>query len=213
MKKKLVQALLACTFVGICIISCKKEQATSTTTTTTTATKFTVVEIQTTSGNMLMWLYDKTPLHKNNFLKLIRQKFYDNLLFHRVVKDFVIQGGDPSGDGTGGVKNAIPAEIFPDLKHVYGAVGAARLDVSVNPDKKSNGSQFYIVVNKDGTSNLDGGYTVFGIIFSGMDAAMAISNVAVSNQRPLQDVHMTKVDTMAFTAEELLSKYKFTVPK
>ncbi len=175
--------------------------------------QYETVRISTASGNILIWMYDQTPLHKENFLSLVRQGFYDGLLFHRVINGFMIQGGDPNGDGTGGPGYTIPAEIDCSLPHVYGAVAAARLGDSVNPLKDSSGSQFYIVENQDGTSFLDMNYTVFGQVIDGMNVVEAIADVPVDgSDKPLQNVVMTKVEVVSHTAQQLLDQYGFTVP-
>jgi cyclophilin family peptidyl-prolyl cis-trans isomerase len=113
----------------------------------------TKVVIETDSGNIVLALYDGTPQHRDNITKLVRQHFYDGLMWHRIIPGFVIQGGDPEsktagkdkllGDGDAGYK--IPAEINDKYYHHRGAVGAAR---DQNPDKSSSGCQFYIVVGK-----------------------------------------------------------------
>jgi cyclophilin family peptidyl-prolyl cis-trans isomerase len=110
--------------------------------------------IETSLGTMLVKLYDETPLHRDNFIKLAQAGFYNDLLFHRVIKDFMIQTGDPESKnanrnkhlGAGGPGYTLPAEIiFPQLFHKHGALAAARQGDEVNPDKASSGSQFYIV--------------------------------------------------------------------
>ena len=115
-----------------------------------------LVELQTEFGNMVIELYDETPKHRDNFFKLAEEGFYDNLLFHRVIEGFMIQGGDPKSKdakpgqplGSGGPGYQIPAEITPDFAHVKGAIAAARQGDQVNPERKSSGSQFYIVHGK-----------------------------------------------------------------
>jgi cyclophilin family peptidyl-prolyl cis-trans isomerase len=111
------------------------------------------VIIRTTQGNITIKLYDDVPLHKENFIDLITAHFYDSLLFHRVIKDFMIQTGDPDSKyakpgqllGRGGVNYTIPAEFRKEFIHKKGAVAAARLSDNINPEKASSGSQFYIV--------------------------------------------------------------------
>jgi cyclophilin family peptidyl-prolyl cis-trans isomerase len=111
------------------------------------------VEIQTQFGNMVVELYNETPKHRDNFIKLVSQKYYDDVLFHRVIKNFMVQGGDPNSRnaqpgqqlGNGGPDYTIDAEILPQLFHKKGALAAARQGDNVNPLKKSSGSQFYIV--------------------------------------------------------------------
>ncbi|MCX8020871.1 MAG: peptidylprolyl isomerase [Chitinophagaceae bacterium] len=111
------------------------------------------VLLKTSMGEIIIRLSDSTPLHRDNFLKLVKQKFYDSILFHRVIKDFMIQAGDPNSKrakpgeplGSGGPGYTIPAEFVASLFHKKGAVAAARLGDPVNPEKASSGSQFYIV--------------------------------------------------------------------
>ena len=115
------------------------------------------VKISTTLGDITVRLYDETPLHRDNFLKLASEGFFNGTLFHRVIKDFMIQGGDPESKGAPAGKNLgsggpgynIPAEMQPaKLFHKRGALSAARLGDEVNPMKESSGSQFYIVWGK-----------------------------------------------------------------
>ncbi len=109
--------------------------------------------IKTKYGEMKGRLYDETPLHRDNFIKLVNEGFYDSLLFHRVIQNFMIQGGDPDSKnaakgvqlGNGGPGYTVPAEFNPNLIHKKGALAAARLGDNVNPSKASSGSQFYIV--------------------------------------------------------------------
>lgn len=111
------------------------------------------VKITTTLGDIVVSLYDETPLHRDNFLKLAAEGYYDGLLFHRVIKDFMVQGGDPDSKGApagkrlgmGGPGYTVKAEINPRLFHKRGALCAARLGDEVNPGRESSGSQFYIV--------------------------------------------------------------------
>jgi cyclophilin family peptidyl-prolyl cis-trans isomerase len=112
-----------------------------------------MVEITTRLGTMVVALHNETPLHRDNFLKLVREGAYDSLLFHRVIPGFMVQGGDPLSKaarmetmlGGGGPGYTLPAEIVPGLIHRKGALAAAWEGDDVNPDKRSNGSQFYIV--------------------------------------------------------------------
>ncbi len=232
--------------------------------------------IETDFGNMEVILYDETPLHRDNFLKLTSDGYFNGLLFHRVIENFMIQGGDPSSKkgesaeliGSGGPGYTIPAEINDSLIHKKGVIAAARKEDNVNPEKKSSGSQFYIVqgtiftdeqldliekqnnktnlqtifseifeekeikylaqdkepdYNKiydearnkaeekisgkepfrfsekaretyktiGGTPHLDGSYTVFGEVVSGIDVIDKIASVEVdSNNKPLNDIKM-----------------------
>ena len=111
------------------------------------------VKIQTMLGDIIVRLYDETPIHRDNFLQLVKEGYYDGTLFHRVIKDFMIQGGDPDSKGApagkmlgvGGPDYTLAAEIKDGLFHKRGALAAARQGDEVNPERRSSGSQFYIV--------------------------------------------------------------------
>jgi len=171
------------------------------------APKTCLVEISTEYGKMLIQLYDETPLHRDNFLKLAEEGYYDDLIFHRVIDGFMIQGGDPGSRdalpgsmlGSGGPGYQVDAEFDESLIHVKGSIAAARTGGPSNPEKKSSGSQFYIVqgggpvdgsmldmiearggmsyspeqremyAQDGGTPQLDMEYTVFGRIIEGME--------------------------------------------
>lgn len=116
-----------------------------------------IVKISTPKGDIRVRLYDETPQHRDNFVKLVNEGFYNGTLFHRVIKDFMIQGGDPDSIGapagkmlgTGGPGYNVPAEIvYPQLFHKRGALAAARQSDEVNPERESSGSQFYLVYGK-----------------------------------------------------------------
>jgi cyclophilin family peptidyl-prolyl cis-trans isomerase len=120
------------------------------------------IKIETNKGDMVVMLYDQTPGHRDNMVKLIEEGFYEGQLFHRVIKDFMIQGGDPhSVDaekgqrlGTGGPGYTIPAEFNENLVHKKGALAAARMGDQVNPEQASSGSQFYIVQGREYTIDM-----------------------------------------------------------
>ena len=136
-------------FIGVLLIlvlaaSCKKEMEP-------------IVKITTEYGDIKIRLYDKTPKHRDNFIKLAKEGMYDGTLFHRVIKDFMVQAGDPDSKnapkgkmlGAGDVGYTIPAEIvYPKYFHKRGALSAARQGDNVNPKKESSGCQFYIVTGK-----------------------------------------------------------------
>ncbi len=187
-----------------------------------------LVEMITPHGSMLIRLYDATPQHQDNFVKLVEQGYFDSLLFHRVINGFMIQGGDPKSKGAkpgeplgmGGPGYTVPAEFSDTLIHVKGALAAARQGDQVNPEKRSSGSQFYIVQGRPlgadeldkfearkgfryssvqrkaymemgGTPQLDREYTVFGQVIEGLDVIDKIASVATDGRdRPRSDVIM-----------------------
>jgi len=184
------------------------------------------VRIKTSYGELIIRLYNETPQHRDNFIKLAKKGFYNGTLFHRVIQDFMIQGGDPTSKnakpgielGDGDVGYTIPAEFRDSLFHKRGVLAAARDD---NPQKASSGCQFYIVegkrltdsaINKQekrsgrkipdwqrnyyktvgGVPHLDGLYTVYGEVVSGIDMVDLIAAVKkYENDRPVVDVPMT----------------------
>lgn len=188
-----------------------------------------LVEITTNYGVMVAELYDATPKHRDNFLKLAEEGFYNDLLFHRVIDGFMIQGGDPNSRGAaagiplgmGGPGYQVDAEFVDTLVHLRGAIAAARTGDNVNPEKKSSGSQFYIVhgspvddatldmierrkgvtytpelrkayLEEGGTPFLDHDYTVFGRVISGLDVIDLIARSEKDGRdRPKTDVKMT----------------------
>jgi len=187
-----------------------------------------LIMIETPYGTMMAELSEKTPKHRDNFTKLAEEGFYNDLLFHRVIKGFMIQGGDPNSRnspagaplGTGGPGYLVDAEFDPSLAHTRGALATARVGGPSNPDKKSSGSQFYIVHGKPvnsrqlqqheqrhgvpyadhivkdyekngGAPFLDQDYTVFGKIVKGFDVIDKIAEVRTNrSDRPDEDVWM-----------------------
>jgi cyclophilin family peptidyl-prolyl cis-trans isomerase len=181
------------------------------------AQKQTKVLIQTGMGDITIALYNDTPKHRDNFVKLAKEGFYNGSIFHRVIKGFMIQGGGaPAGKAE--TTYLIPAEILPNHFHKKGALAAARTN---NPKKESSGSQFYIVQGQKytaeqldqfeaqrgkkftaeqrtayttvgGTPHLDGEYTVYGEVLAGLDVVDKIAAVSTApGDKPLQDVKMT----------------------
>lgn len=142
-------------------------------------------EITTPYGVMKGELYNETPKHRDNFVKLVNEGWYENSPFHRVINDFMIQGGQ-NADGRLDPGYTIPAEIKPELLHKKGALAAARTN---NPAKASSGSQIYIVQNDNGTPHLDGEYTVFGQVTEGLDVIDKIAAVKTGRM----DVPVEKV--------------------
>jgi cyclophilin family peptidyl-prolyl cis-trans isomerase len=176
--------------------------------------KLSLISIKTSFGEMIIWMYDQTPKHKSNFLKLAKDNYFDSTTFHRIIKDFVIQGGDPNSkdsdptnDGMGGPPYTIPMEYNSKLKHDYGAVGSA----STSAGGPSSGSQFYIVVNKAGDHFLDGSYTVFGMVIKGMEVADKIAIQSKdANDRPTNDIRMY-VDEITMTRTEIHDQYGYDI--
>lgn len=195
------------------------------------------IEFRTTAGNFTVQLLAETPIHSANFEKLVRQGFYDGTLFHRVIKDFMVQGGDPDSKtaqagqvlGEGDLGYTLPLELaLPYYYHQRGALAMARKADDVNPTRSSSASQFYIVWGKTftprqlsaiaqrvdeatgqegtltpdmrytyqhdgGTPHLDGQYTVFGYITSGLKVIGKMQAVATdANDRPLEDIRILK---------------------
>ena len=159
-------------------------------------------EIYTTEGTITIMLYKDTPLHRDNFVKLASERFYDSLLFHRVIYNFMIQTGDPltkdpankPSYGTGGPGYTIPAEILPNHTHKKGALAAARKGDTANPQRESSGSQFYIVHNPDYCSHLDGQYTVFGETLDGFDVIDRIASAQTdSRDCPVNDIRIISI--------------------
>ena len=162
-----------------------------------------VFDIITTMGVIKVKLYANTPKHRENFERLALSKFYDGILFHRVINGFMIQTGDPltkdpeapaSSYGTGGPGYNVSAEFVPESTHLKGALAAARRGDAANPLKESSGSQFYIVQDPFACSHLDGEYTIFGQTIEGFDVIDAIAAVETDGRdRPLQDVKIVTI--------------------
>ena len=197
-----------------------------------------VVVMETTEGTIVLKLYDQTPLHRDNFRSLVAEGAFDSLLFHRVIQDFMIQGGDPDSKyaepgvllGEGDRDYTVPAEfrLEDGIFHRRGVLAGAREGDDVNPEQRSSAMQFYIVWGKifddagldkvqerldnrtagrgkltpemrevyktvGGTPHLDGQYTVFGEVVSGLDVVDAIQHVPTDeHDRPLTDVRIIK---------------------
>ena len=210
---------------ALCLVSCTKQEGTR-------------VVMETTQGTIELKLYDATPLHRDNFLSLVKEGAYDSLLFHRVIKDFMIQGGDPDSKnaapgallGEGDRPYTIPAEfrLEEGIFHRRGALAAARESDDVNPEQRSSAMQFYIVWGSvctderldyiqerldqitggkvkftpqmrevyktvGGTPHLDGQYTVFGEVISGLDVVDLIQQADTDeNDRPLEDIRILR---------------------
>jgi len=185
-----------------------------------TQEKMTKFIIHTDYGDIKGVLFNDTPQHRDNFIKLVKEGWYNNSFFHRVINNFMIQGGQ-NADGRVDPGYTVPAEILPNHFHKKGALAAARMGDNVNPKKASSGSQFYIVQGQvyndatldnmeqrtgvkytpeqreayktvGGTPHLDGAYTVFGQVADGFDVIDKIAAVKTSSgDRPVQEVKMT----------------------
>ncbi len=144
--------------------------------------------IETNMGMITAELYsDQVPGTVDNFINLANSGFYKNMIFHRIIKGFVIQTGDPTGTGRGGSERKIKLETRPDLKHVEGALGMAR-----GPDRDSASSQFYICDSN--VHGLDGNYAVFGRVVEGMDVVHAIASVPTgAGDRPVEPPRLMSV--------------------
>ena len=218
-----MKRLLIVCACALALIACNKEK---------------VVVMETSAGTIQLKLYNQTPQHRDNFVSLVREGAYDSLLFHRVIKDFMIQGGDPDSKyaapgvmlGEGDRPYTVPAEfrLADGIFHRRGVLAAARESDDVNPERASSAMQFYIVWGRvfddagldkvqeridkytdgtvkltpemrevyktvGGTPHLDGQYTVFGEVISGLDVVDAIQRVPTDSlDRPLQDVRIIK---------------------
>lgn len=178
------------------------------------------VQITTEYGTMIAVLYNETPKHRDNFVKLVKEGWYEKSPFHRVIKNFMIQGGQ-NADGRQDPGYKVPAEFVPSKFHKKGALAAARQGDQINPEKASSGSQFYIVQGSTvtaqmletsgartgvtytndqikkytevgGTPHLDGAYTVFGEVIDGFDVIDKIAAVKTGQMdKPLQNVTMS----------------------
>lgn len=205
MKKIILAALV---LIGL---TCQAQNATE---------KETIIVIKTNYGTIKAKLYNDTPLHRDNFIKLVNEGWYNNSPFHRIIKNFMIQGGQNS-DGRLDPGYKVPAEIKSNHFHKKGALCAARQPDQVNPKKASSGSQFYIVQGQKyddqtldmyedrmgkvigakqrqayktvgGTPHLDGDYTVFGEVIEGMDVVEKIAAVKTGRMdAPIEAVTMT----------------------
>ncbi len=219
MKKPLFFLMLLCSVTSY---SCEKEKEDDTKPTkeetSVAKPKEQIVEITTTYGSMYIWLYKDTPKHRDNFLKLTKEKFFDGTTFHRIIPNFMIQGGDPNSkdadpnnDGQGRPGYTIDAEIMSNHKNTRGTLAAARLGDNVNPQKASSGSQFYINVKNN--AFLDNQYTVFGEVIKGLNVADSIVVQPRNNvDRPFTDIKM-EVKVLQKTAAQLQKEFGFTVPE
>lgn len=175
-----------------------------------------LITIRTDYGKIKLLLFDDTPLHKENFINLVKSGVYNHIIFHRVIDDFMIQAGDystrnkPIDYSPSVIQSTIPAEFKPHHKHVRGAVGAARYGGDQNPEKRSSGTQFYIIQNCNGAPHLDGKYTVFGQVMSGFEV---IDEIAVQptdeRNKPINEIRIT-INSEEVNKADIKKFYNFT---
>ena len=177
-----------------------------------------VVTITTTQGIIRLVLFDDTPLHKANFLQKAQNGFYDGTNFHRIIDNFMIQGGDinskdadPSNDGLGRAnEGTVPAELGPGHPHIYGSVAAARMGGPAGTP--SSISQFYLVENHGGAHFLDGQYTVFGQVIQGLDVIDKIAKLPKDERdHPIVDTKMT-MKVQKLKRKKISQLYGYTYP-
>ena len=176
-----------------------------------------LITLETDYGNMMILLYDETPMHKENFVDLARAGVYDGNAFHRVIAHFMIQTGDPStSDITPSYDKSIipphvPAEINPSFLHRRGTIGAARYGNEQNPRKNSSPSQFYIVRHDRAAPHLDGEYTVFGQVMSGLEVIDIIAEKPTDERdRPIEDVRVNRVKVEKVKRSDIQKFYNYS---
>ena len=161
-----------------------------------------IFDIVTSMGTIRVKLYKDTPKHRDNFARLAITRYYDGLLFHRVIDGFMVQGGDPyTRDtsrveewGEGGPGYTVDAEILPEHRHKKGALAAARRGDLANPMRESSGSQFYLVQDSTNCKHLNGEYTVFGETVGGLNVIDRIARVQTDRlDRPVRPVVIQRI--------------------
>jgi cyclophilin family peptidyl-prolyl cis-trans isomerase len=176
-----------------------------------------LVTLETDYGNMMMLLFDGTPMHKENFIELAMAGVYNGNTFHRVIENFMIQSGDPNSSNLtrrydpGIIPPHVPAEIKPAFTHRRGAIGAARYGGESNPLKNSSPTQFYIVRHDRAAPHLDGEYTVFGQVMSGLEV---IDSIAVrptdDKDRPLENIRINRVRIEKVKRSDVTKFYNYS---
>jgi len=192
---KITSLLVLCT--AICVSAC------------TPPATYDVGQIQTPMGELLVWLYDDTPNHKQAFIELAESGYWDTYTFNRVIDEFVAQGGCPDvPEGFAYSVHLLEPEFEAGHKHIYGAFGAGRDN---NPGKLAAACQFYVVQNADGLARLDDNYMIYGHVFKGMDVVDAIVKVETDgSDKPLVDIPVD-VNVIKMTEEEIAA-YGFELP-
>ena len=201
--KRIVLIIAAALAIASCACRNESDQAAETQTEMeNTQIAEPMFDMVTSHGTMRLKLYSMTPKHRDNFVKLVKEHYYDGLRFHRVIEGFMIQGGDPySRDtskanlwGQGGPDYTVPAEFVNQYWHKKGAIAAARKGDMANPTKASSGSQFYIVHDENACLHLDGQYSIFGEVIEGLEVIDKIATVETDfYDRPMEDVMIIKV--------------------
>ncbi|MEA3316837.1 MAG: peptidylprolyl isomerase [Bacteroidota bacterium] len=172
-----------------------------------------LITINTSYGKIKILLFDDCPKHKANFLKLAQAGVYNHIIFHRVINNFMIQSGKyttrnkPINYSPKIIQSTIASEVSPKHLHVRGAVGAARKGVEQNPQKRSSGTQFYIIQNCNGAHHLDGEYTVFGQVVSGMQVVDKIAKLPTTKKdRLIKELRLT-VDVAKISKSDIEKFY------
>ena len=161
-----------------------------------------IVKINTSMGSFVVDLYNQTPYHRANFIYLTKKKYFNNTYFHRVVKNFIIQGGNTDMMSTAKKRDSIGFYLLPPdtkkgLKHNRGVMSMPSSDDVANPHKLASPFEFFIVTAKNGAHHLDGKYTAFGRVISGMDVVDKINNVpAGKDEWPLKNVLIKSVEIL-----------------
>lgn len=171
------------------IVACKQQQT------------YEIGKITIPQGELLIWLYDETPVHKEAFIELANEGYWSDYTFNRVIDNFVAQGGCPdTPEGFAYSIHLLEPEFDQKARHVYGAFGAGRDD---NPGKLSAACQFYIVQNKNGLARLDDNYTIYGLVFKGMDIIDDVVKVPTDSiDQPLTNIPL-QVEVVRMTQSEL----------
>ena len=219
--KRLIFIIAAAMTIASCACRNESEQTAE----TQTEMEKTVIaepefEMVTSHGTMKFKLYSMTPKHRDNFVKLVNEKYYDGMRFHRVIEGFMIQGGDPySRDtskidlwGQGGPDYTVPAEFVNQYWHKKGAIAAARKGDMANPTKASSGSQFYIVHDENNCLHLDGQYSIFGEVTEGLEVIDRIAAVPTDRyDRPYEDVIIISIKPLNVEPQQMSETVADTV--
>lgn len=176
-----------------------------------------LVTIHTEYGKIKMILFDKTPVHKQNFINLALAGVYEDIVFHRVINHFMIQTGDPAtrlSDENFNrqiIQKTLPAEISDQFVHDRSYIGAARRGNDKNPEKRSSGTQFYIIQGCRGAHHLDGEYTIFGKVMSGMEVVDKIAATETNEKdRPVEPIRLT-IEVTEVLKSDLEKYYNYPI--